>query len=137
MADEIDISDRNALQGGGFTDPRRVLCLIMAQAVADSSSSVALVQSHEDTTLRYETGGHWYDMVAPKPDIFEPLVSLLKEKAGIPADTRWGIGDILFRTEDGPILFRVDVCSDQQDHSLILLSREDRSGPDAGPAVHP
>ena len=121
MSNEIDVSDRDSLQGGGGTHPGRVLCLILAQAVADSSSAVAFQQTDDSTTLRYEVGGYWHEMVPPPPEVMGPLLCILKEKAGLSADADWGEGEVVLRTEKGPVVFRLAVCIDLQGRSLAIL----------------
>jgi type II secretory ATPase GspE/PulE/Tfp pilus assembly ATPase PilB-like protein len=123
MSNEIDISNPDSFQGGGYTDAWQVLRLILAQAVADSSSAVMFQQTREDTTLRYEVKGHWYEMVPPPPEIMRLLLGILKEKAGLSPEASWGEGDILLRTSRGPVVFRLSTCVDPQGRSVILAYR--------------
>lgn len=124
MAGVIDVSDRGALQGGGGVTASRILKLIVAQAVADSSSAVAIFRSREAVDLRYEAGGAWHEMVPPSPMLTDAMLRLLREKADIPVEASWGVGKVHVQTENGLLVFRVDVCSDSQGHSLTLLARE-------------
>lgn len=90
--DEIDISNPGSLQGGGFTDPWRVLRLILAQAVALSSCAIAFFRTHESIAIRAETEGCWYEWLAPPPQMADPLWRVLRERTGIPVDAGWGEG---------------------------------------------
>ena len=123
MSNEIDISNPDLFQGGGYTDAWQVLRLILAQAVADSSSAVMFQQTREDTTLRYEMRGCWYEMAPPPPEIVRPVLRILKERAGLSPEASWGEGDILLRTTKGPLAFRLSACVDPEGRSVILAYR--------------
>ena len=130
MSNEIDISNPDSFQGGGHTDVWQVLRLVLAQAAADSSSAVMFQQTHEDTTLRYEVKGHWYEMVPPPPEVMSSLLRILKERAGLSPEASWGEGEILLRTTKGPLAFRLSACVDPQGRSVILACRVGVSKPE-------
>ena len=123
MSNEIDVSDPDSLQGPGHTDAWRVLRLILAQAVADSSSAVVFQHTDDGATLRYETRGYWCEMVAPPPAVMGPLLGILKEKAGLDPQAHWGEGDIRLRTKKGSMIFHLSTCTDPQGRGLVILCR--------------
>jgi hypothetical protein len=133
MSNEIDVSDRGSLQRGGGTKAWRALRLILAQVAADSSSAIAFRRTASDTTLRCEVDGCWYEMVPPRPEVVRALLRMLKEKAGLATGASWGEGEILLRTEEGLMTFRLLVSVDPQGRELVILYRV--SGP--GPGVEP
>ena len=72
-----------------------------------AATDIAFQFTDEVTTLRYEVRGSWCEMVPPPPEVMGPMLRILKEKAGLPTDAVWGEGEILLRTEKGPMDFRL------------------------------
>ena len=133
MSNEIDVSDVRLLQGAGGAHRNLVLRLVLAQVAADSSSAVMFQWTPDETKLRYEVEGHWYEMAPPPPGVMGPLLRLLKNKAGLEPDVNWGEGRIVLRTEKGPMDFQLSACVDAQGRDLVMLYRVGGRGPSAKP----